>query len=132
MVKLIRAGCRMGVLWSQSGEGTSKTPQNTLATSPSRSWGPAPPLRAALTPSSILGPPWLLLLGPAVTQRQISSEIFPFHLTGKPKKRKKMRKKVFKMPLAKNLSHPLMPDVKSLASKELLPVAGSARGEAAC
>ena len=122
----------MGVLWSQSGEGTSKTPQNTLATSPSRSWGPAPPLRAALTPSSILGPPGHLLLGPAVTQRRISSEIFPFHLTGKPKKRKKMRKKVFKMPLAKNLSHPLMPDVKSLASKELLPVAGSARGEAAC
>lgn len=36
------------------------------------------------------------------------------------KKRKKMQKKVFKMPLAKNLSHPLMPDVKSLASKELL------------
>lgn len=67
-----------------------------------------------------------------MTQRRISSEIFPFHLTGKPKKRKKMRKKVFKMPLAKNLSHPLMPDVKSLASKELLPVAGSARGEAAC
>lgn len=115
----------MGALWSQSGEGTSKTPHNTLAAPPSRSWGPAPPLRAACTPSSILGTPWLPPPGPAVTQTdQLLDVSFSFNKETKGKK-KDAEERVFKMPLAKNRSHSLMPDVKSLgthsASKELLP-----------
>lgn len=53
-----------------------------------------------------------------MTQRRISSKVFAFHTQkGNQKKKKKDAEEVFKMPLAKNLSHPLMPDVKSRLPK---------------
>ena len=82
-------------------------PQGRPHTLPS-SRSPTPP------PAAWLPPP-----GPAVTQTQIRLKdvSFPFNKETKQNKRKWMwEERVFKVPSAKNCSHPLMPDFKSLGT----------------